>query len=150
MTEKNIEYLKEIKKDFFRYRNGEVANQLKKLYPENTLIFGLNLPQISEISKKFPKDLDLAMALWNDNKVRESRILSLYLFPIENLTFSQAQQMVACIESSEEAEVLPFRILRYLPFKQDLYNYLSEKSFDTPLEKYCFEMFKRNLEVLNL
>ena len=68
--------IKEIKRDFFVYRNGIVAAALKKIYDTNILIYGLNVPQFIELAKKYPKDLELGNCLWQDKVCRESRLFS--------------------------------------------------------------------------
>ena len=141
--------LKEIKKDFFRYRNGVVAESLSKLYPKGKLVFGLNVPQLMEISNKVPKDLDLALSLWKDKNCRESRLLSMYLFPTSLLPKDVASDLIKDVDSMEEAEFLAFRVLRHLSYANDLYIEFQGDDYLSSQAKYCVEMLKRNLEQLN-
>lgn len=138
----------EIKKDFFRYRNGIIADSLKNMYPSGKQIFGLTAPQLKEISKKYPKDQVLGMMLWNDRKVRESRMLALYLLSPTDISFLSAKEMIEDVQSKEEAEFLAFKILRNLPYAEDLLIFESKIAHKDPNIVYCVEMLRRNLEIL--
>lgn len=137
--------IKEIKKDFYAFRNGIVSESLRKLYSPGKMIYGLTVPQFMEIAKKYPKDMELAIKLWGDKKCRESRLFSLYILPYEQLNKENASQMIKDVESSEEAEFLAFKILRQLPFALELYEELAAESITEPMPAYCMEMFKKNL-----
>lgn len=140
--------IQEIKKDFFSYRNGILADNLRKLYPENTFIFGLMVHQLLEISKKYPKNLELALKLWNEGRSRESRLIALYLFPIEEVTKEMAKFLFEDVKSMEEADLLSFKILRHVEFAQELFDELTNENISEPIPQYCFEMFKKNLNYI--
>ena len=144
----NEELIREIKKDFFSLRNGIIAESIKKLYPEGKIIFGLNVPQFMELSKKYPKNMDLGFSLWKDKKCRESRLLSLYIIPLEELDKEIAKSMIRDVESIEEADFLSFRVLRNLPYAQELYKEISSEDQPSESSSYCVSMFKKNLDQL--
>lgn len=74
--------LKEIKALFMTYRNGIIADTLRSAGWTHSVIFGLNLPQITDIARQQPApDVDLALELWNDRNVRESRLITPFLLP---------------------------------------------------------------------
>ena len=137
--------LKVIKKDFFCYRNGAIADSLRKLYRPGTIIYGLIVPQFIEISQKYPKDLELGMALWEDKNIRESRLLALYILPPYELDKENVKKMILDVESVEEAEFLAFRILRHLPYAKDLYEEIAQLPIEGTFPLYCLKMFKSNL-----
>ncbi|MCH5234294.1 MAG: DNA alkylation repair protein [Muribaculaceae bacterium] len=137
--------LKDIKKDFFSLRNGIVAEPLRKLYPQGVIVYGLNVPQFMELAKKYPKDKSLGLKLWDDKNCRESRLLALYLIPPETLDQESAKKMVMEVQSSEEAEFLPFRLLRLLPFAKDFYENMNKVPINDELSSYCLRMLKNNL-----
>lgn len=141
------DFLVQIKKDFFVYRNGIVADALKKIYPQDKLIYGLTVPQFMEIAKKYPKDLTLALKLWEDKKTRESRLLALYLLPTDELDMEGAKNMILDVESTEEAEFLAFRVLKKLPFSENLLKEMENQNLEEKNLQYCLEMFKKNLMV---
>lgn len=109
-----------IKKEFYRYRNGVIADTLRKSYPEYQLIFGLILPQIAEIASKYSKNLELANALWRRKECRENRILALYIMPVNALNKDEVEKLIKDLSTFEEAEILNFKILRFLPFANSL------------------------------
>lgn len=144
MIDKN-EILAEIKRDFFIFRNGIIADGVKKLYPEGVTIYGLNVAQFLEMAKKYPRDLELGKILWEDIKSRESRLFSLYVFPYEQIEKEYALKMVREVRNREEAEFLAFRILRNLPFAQNLLEELKAEEDVSPASLYCREMLEKNL-----
>ena len=75
------------------FRNGIVADTLRKAGLSFGIIFGLQLPQLkkiaADIKAEYPdmKDLEcLAKELIADNNVRESRILGFAIMPAECVT----------------------------------------------------------------
>ena len=143
----SLDKTQEIKKDFYRFRNGIVADALKKIYPTGKLIYGLTVPQFMEIARKYPKDLNTGLKLWQDKKVRESRLLALYLIPPVELSKEVAKDMLFDVDSTEEAEFLAFRILRFLPMAKELLKELNEEKLPTTEAEYCLSMFKKNLSL---
>lgn len=114
--------LSEIKKEFFTFRNGIVADALRKGGMPYSVIFGLQVPQIANISKKLPQSMELADELWSDRNVRESRILAAYIFPPDNLDMEKALSLARDVQTQEEADMLAFRIFKRLPFAAELLN----------------------------
>lgn len=103
------------------YRNGLVADTLRAAGMDcYHIIFGLNLPQLSSIAAQFSPDIQLAQALWADAKVRESRLLATYLYPREQVSREHAIELMSQTQTQEEADMLAFRLLRYLPFLAEL------------------------------
>ena len=150
MTEKKpdlSDIIHKIKKDFYCYRNGIVADVLKKLYPGGKIIYGLTVSQFLEISRKYPKDLEIGLKLWEDKKTRESRLLALYLIPPLQLSKELACEMVKDVESTEEAEFLAFRVLRNHPEAHELLEELNQEVLPNSLSVYCREMLFRNLNL---
>lgn len=107
--------LQEIKHDFMAFRNGIIADTLRKAGQPYSVIFGLQLPQLGEIARKAGKDRHLAEQLWADRNVRESRLLAPYLFEATDLTVDDAYRMLADSRTREEIDILVFRLLRYHP-----------------------------------
>jgi hypothetical protein len=82
------ETIKEIKHYFMTYRNGIVADTLRSAGMTcYRIIFGLNVPQLAEVSRRYQQSIELAQALWADKGVRESRLLAAYIFPPQEITF---------------------------------------------------------------
>lgn len=135
----------EIRKDFYRFRNGILAERLQRSLPFKT-VYGLILPQIIEIAEKYPQDLDFAMLLWKEKKSREDRLLAILLIPVEKIGLKESLYLTDSLETKEEAEILAFKLLRNLPFSKNLYLELKKVSkSQNPIKEYCTQMLGRNL-----
>lgn len=135
--------LRAIKKEFMAYRNGIVADTLRRAgMTVYDVIFGLNLPQLSTIARSGRPSRQLAEALWQDRKVRESRLLALYIYPSVECGREAAISMMEDVQTREEADILCFRLLRFLPFAGELLDLPSVK------DAYVREALKRNLDAM--
>ena len=112
--------LQEIKKLFFAYRNGVVADTLRRSGMSYDMIFGCDIPTLSSIARKIGFDERLAEELWNDCGVRESRLLATYLFDPSNTDMEKAIRMASEVRTREEADLLTFRLLKRLPYAREL------------------------------
>lgn len=108
--------MKEIKHLFFTFRNGMMADTLRRYGMPHKTIFGLEIPRIAEIARGLAPSAELADALWADREVRESRLLAAYLFPVETMTEEKAVALAADVRTQEEADMLAFRLFKRLPF----------------------------------
>lgn len=136
--------LKEIRHQFLVYRNGMVADALKKAgYPYN-LIYGLQLPQLNLIAKNLVSDYSLAMSLWQQKDVRESRLLSFFLFPKEEMTLDIALSLINSLQTPEEADILNFKLLRFLPFAAELAA-IPDNQNNNPFFAYCLNQLRHFL-----
>ncbi|MDE6443992.1 MAG: DNA alkylation repair protein [Muribaculaceae bacterium] len=120
--------LKDIKHQFLAYRNGIVADSLRKAGFPHKIIFGVQLPQIAEIARSHELSMELAEALWRDESVRESRLLASYLFPPEEVDIEKAVELAEEVNTAEEADILTFRLLRRLPYFGELKSVLAERN----------------------
>ena len=137
------ENIKEIKHSFLAFRNGIVSDTLRKAGMPYGIIFGLQLPQLAEIARRYDKSVGLADTLWNDTNVRESRLLACYLYPAEEIDYEKAHSLATSVLNVEEADILSFRLLRYLPFATRLADDLLGN--DNNLYNYCGKALHRNL-----
>lgn len=147
MNPENNETIKSIKHQFMVYRNGIVADTLRNSGMPYHIIFGLQLPQLSQIARSVNPSLSLANDLWADSKVRESRLLACYLFPKEEITMEQALDLSRSVQTTEEADILCFRLLRYLPFAEQLVAAISVDT-DNRTAEYCAVALRRNLDAM--
>lgn len=90
--------MQEIKKLFFTYRNGAVADTLRRYGIPHKVIFGLQIPQLAAIARELqfgtPADREAAAdKLWADREVRESRLLACYLFDPQTITLDKALEL---------------------------------------------------------
>ena len=135
-----------LKQNFFAMRNGIVADALREGGLPHKVIFGLQLPQLTEISRTIGKNAELARILWEDREVRESRLLACWLMPAEDLSEEEAIGMGKSIRSREEADILAFRLLRYTPYAEKLQE-IFEKEEDS-LVRYLSTALRRNLDAM--
>ena len=143
----NINFtIQEIKKDFFCYRNGLIADSLKKLYKPGKMIFGLTVPQFLEMAKKYPKDTNLGISLWQDNSSREARLFSFYLMEPSEIDFNTAKTMIKEVGSNEEAEFLAFKILARMPEAPLLLEESNKENYYSSHSFHCINMLKKNLD----
>lgn len=143
----NKEIIKEIKHSFMAFRNGIVSDTLRHAGMPYKIIFGLQIPQISEISRHYSPSLSLASELWEDAGIRESRLLACYLFPVEEINQDKALELAFSVLTIEEADILCFRLLRRLSFAREIAGKLSDSN--DRLTAYCGEALKRNLKAMN-
>lgn len=126
------------------FRNGAVADALRQAGVDcYRIIFGLNVPQISNIAQQCEPSMELAEWLWADNGVRESRLLASYLFPKENIGENYACRLICELQTTEEADMLCFRLLKYLDFAPQLVEKYNNSKVQ--LERYCAKMLARHL-----
>lgn len=134
--------LQSIKKDFFVFRNGIVADTLRKAGMPHRVIFGLQIPQIAAIAKDLTPSSKLAEALWNDSEVRESRILATYLFPVDEMSLEKAIWLLGSVRTQEESDMLAFRLLKRLPFASEI---LKEAEKDPGIPEYAVASLRNHL-----
>ncbi len=138
--------IKDIKHQFMVFRNGIVADTLRNAGMDYHIIFGLQLPQLSGIARTVTPDLSVAQELWNDRNVRESRLLACYLFPKEKVSEELALKLAESVQTFEEADILCFRLLRYLPFADSLTKKLAVS--DNRYVGYCAQALQRNIDAM--
>lgn len=118
--------MKDIKHLFFTYRNGAVADTLRRYGLPYKIIFGLHVPQLAQIAAGLTPSEELADRLWSDYDVRESRLLATYLYPIDAVSPEKALQLSRECRTEEEADMLAFRLLKRLPYARKLLTTLKE------------------------
>lgn len=125
--------LSEIKRQFFAYRNGLLADALRKqTFDSHRMIFGLNLPQLVQIAAETGQDEVLADSLWADADCRESRLLAPMICPRSALRLHWLKQ----VSTVEEADVLCHRLLRHQAGASEFAVTLAE-STEEPLLRYA-------------
>ena len=103
-TEEKIKYAKG---RFMALRNGIIADVYRKAGIScYHVIYGLNLPQLKALAKELGKDEALARKLWEDRNVRESRLLSTWLWPEATVTDQLKQKLLEESQTKEERDYL--------------------------------------------
>lgn len=135
-----------VKRHFFAMRNGIIADTLRKSGSPYHIIFGLNLPQLTEIAAMTPHTVELADALHDNRDTRCSRLLAPMIHPRELMDVAKALRWLREVRSSEEADILCHKLIRYLPFAGELVQPLLDS--DDELQRYTGHRLQTNLEIL--
>ena len=117
----DMEKVQEIKKTFYAYRNGIIADRLRNAGDCHAVIFGLNIPQIVNIANELGQDTHLARQLWNNSNSRESRMLAPMLFPCDELGYDEACLWIEDVENVEIADNLCHKLLRKVDSAEKLF-----------------------------
>ena len=120
MPNDSHEIARQIRQQFFVFRNGLLADNLRNSGDCHKMIFGLNLPQIIDIAKHFEKNAIVATELWNSKDTRECRIIAPMLYPIELFNEEIALKWISEIENHEIADNLCHKLLRNIPSASQL------------------------------
>lgn len=103
--------IQEVKRYFFAYRNGVVADVLRRGGSGFRTLFGVQLAVLSQLAREIGYDDELARQLWEDSDVRESRLLSYYLMDPSHLTDADCRRLLAAVRDREDEQVLRFKLL---------------------------------------
>lgn len=136
-----------IKKEFFAYRNGIIAEQLRAAGDPHTMIMGCQLADVITITSRYEKNAELAQALWNNVNHRECRMAATMLYPIEDFKMETALAWCESVESVEIADVLCHRLLRHLDYAPQLWEQL--RGSDHQLVRYTAWRLLLNLLLMN-
>ena len=144
---------REIRKEFFAYRNGIVADTLRKAGDPHSIIMGCLLVDVQAIAQRQHDAIGdaealkaLAQALWNDTKSRECRLAAPMLYPARLMRLETAQQWCQSVETVEIADNLCHKLLRNIDEADALFRLLIAQ--DAPLVKYTGYRLLNNLLVL--
>ena len=117
--------LRQIKQDFFAYRNGIVADMLRKSGDPHEFIMGCQIADINSISQRYPTSVDLADALWQEEKHRECRLASIMIHPKNEFPRDKAMRWINKVETCEIADILCHRLLKHQPYATLLWETLA-------------------------
>lgn len=125
------EYLKAIRKEFFAFRNGIIANKLRDAGDPHAIIMGCLLVDIvgitSRARERIGNEIDLATVaqeMWNDTNSRECRLAAPMLFPPGLMSGQLALTWCQDIESTEIADNLCHKLLRHIADSQEVMSQL--------------------------
>ena len=110
-----------IRQELFAYRNGIIAEQLRRANDPHSIIMGCLLPDIVQIANQFAPSVEVAQELWSDKKHRECRLIATMLFPVESFDEITALAWANDVESTEVADILCLKLLRLTPFAHTLW-----------------------------
>ena len=113
------ETVKDIKKELRASMNGILSAKMRETGMPYKLCFGVEIPRLMAIAGEFEKNHQLAQRLWNEN-IRESKILSAMLMPVENFFPEIADIWVDEIPTAEIAQTTSMYLFSKLPFAIDM------------------------------
>lgn len=147
------EYLKAIRKEFFAFRNGIIANKLRDAGDPHAIIMGCLLVDIvgitSRARERIGNEIDLATVaqeMWNDTNSRECRLAAPMLFPPGLMSGQLALTWCQDIETTEIADNLCHKLLRHIADSQEVMSQLITQE-DT-MAKYTGYRLMLNLILL--
>ena len=112
MTEHNTNDFDRLRHSLRRSMNGILAQQLRTVYPQYRLIYGLELTRISNICSEFQADKILALTLWQ-SCVREEMIAATLLFPHDSVSLDDAQTLIDSALTDEIRSLLARNLLSH-------------------------------------
>lgn len=152
-TDNKLEILRGIRKEFFAFRNGIVADTLRKAGDPHTMIMGCLLVDISGIATRFGETIGedeqraaIASELWSDTNSRECRLAAPMLYPTDMMTLELAVKWCEAVETVEVADNLCHKLMRKIPDADTLFRQLIAQ--DKPLVKYTGYRLLLNLLLL--
>lgn len=119
--EKNVEVnerLRQIKSSFRLMMNGVAAQSMREKGLEYHINWGVSLPALKEMARKYGKDYDLAIALWKEN-IRECKILATMIMPAEVVLPEVIDIWMSQIPTIEIAEQASMNLYQYLPYAHE-------------------------------
>ena len=147
------ETLRGIRKEFFAFRNGIVADKLRKAGDPHSMIMGCLLVDISGIAARVREAIGdtgqlsaIATELWSDTNSRECRLAAPMLYPAELMTLERANAWCETVETVEVADNLCHKLLRHINEADTLFRRLIAQ--DKPLVKYTGYRLLMNLIIL--
>lgn len=139
MNEDNL--ARDLRKEFFAYRNGIVADRLRKAGDPHTIIMGCLLADIMDITARTREAVNddsrlqsLAQELWDDTNSRECRLAAPMLYPPHMMSLAAAQDWCQTVETTEVADNLCHKMLRHHSDAAALFRQLIAQ--ERPLVKY--------------
>lgn len=145
--------LREIRKEFFAFRNGIIADKLRKAGDPHSMIMGCLLVDVMAIAQRTRGEIGdeeklaaLAQELWNDTNSRECRLAAPMLYPVRLMTNDLARVWCETVETVEIADNLCHKLLRQLPDAGSLFRQLIGD--ERPLVKYTGYRLLLNLLLL--
>ena len=152
-TDKHQEILRGIRKEFFAFRNGIIADKLRKAGDPHGMIMGCLLVDVVNIMRQESLTMgdndtraQVAQELWNDTNSRECRLAAPMLYPPEDMDLEIALQWSETVESVEVADNLCHKLLRHIDGSDALFRQLISQ--EKPLVKYTGYRLLLNLMLI--
>lgn len=126
--------LRQIKQDFFSFRNGIVADKLRRSGDCHEFIMGCQIADITAIVQRYPSSVELADELWREVKHRECRLAAVMLHPKDALPCEKAMRWIDDVGTYEMADILCLKLLKHQDYALSLWESLASDEF--PMRQY--------------
>ena len=113
------ELIRNIRTDLRLAMNGVVSSSMRDKGVDYKMNFGVDIPRLKGIAEKYETNAALAKELWKLD-VRELKILSTMLYPVDEFTVENANEWVNEMPNQEIREHLCRNLLQELPFADEL------------------------------
>lgn len=150
----NDETLRNLRKEFFAFRNGIVADKLRNAGDPHTVIMGCLLVDVMSIASGIRESIAdeerlaaVAQKLWDDTNSRECRLTAPMLYPPKLMNLDLATRWSQSVETTEVADNLCHKLLRQIPDADALWRQLIAD--ERPLIKYTGYRLLLNLMTLD-
>lgn len=139
------EILQQIRADLRRSMNGIASKSMREKGLHYKLNFGVDIPRLRELSKKYPGDAQLAELLWRQ-ETRELKILATMLYPVHEFDMDKAGKWVKEIPNHEIREQACMNLFQKLGFADKLVQRWAD-SADEEIRSSGYWLFARLLIV---
>lgn len=113
------ELIRNIRTDLRLTMNGVVSSSMRDKGVDYKMNFGVDIPRLKGIAEKYESSAALAKELWKLD-VRELKILSVMLYPVDEFTMENANEWVNEIPNQEIREHLCRYLLQELSYADEL------------------------------
>lgn len=145
--------IRNLRKEFFAFRNGIIADKLRAAGDPHAMIMGCLLADIVAITSRAREAIGddnklaaIAQELWKDTNSRECRLAAPLLFPPELMSQELALNWCQDIETIEVADNLCHKLLRHIPESRGIMDQLIAQK--DPMAKYTGYRLMQGLLVM--
>ena len=142
-----------MRKEFFAFRNGIIADKLRRAGDPHSIIMGCLLVDIQDIAKRQCEAIGdnillaaIASELWRNTQSRECRLAAPMLYPAPLMAIEEAHKWCQEVESTEVADNLCHKLLRHINSSETLFRVLIDD--ERQLVKYTGYRLLLNLIIL--
>ena len=139
------EILQRIRVDLRRSMNGIASKSMREKGLRYKLNFGVDVPRLRELSRRYPVDAQLAEHLWRQ-ETRELKILATMLYPVHEFHADKADKWVKEIPNHEIREQACMNLFQKLDFADRLVQKWTD-SADEEIRTSGYWLFARLLVV---
>ena len=133
--------IQQIRCEVYASMNGVVSDSMQEKGMNYRLNYGVDIPKLRIIARKYKADKALAEILWTED-VRELKILATMLYPPTDFTKETAEKWVHEIPTQEIREQMCRNLLQTLSFSDALVQEWAE-SEDTEIRITGYWLFAR-------